>query len=125
LTNGQYQLAADAFSQAIQRHPREARAFVNRGLAYAYLKRYQESKTDLTQAIALHETLADAYYMRGLIAILSGDLNDASADIRHAARLGDKRALRLSQTAMLPVKEDLQGLWQPMQSEMSRAALPR
>jgi len=106
LANEQYQLAADAFSQAIQRYPREARAFVNRGLAYAHLHRYQASKADLTQAIALHETLAEAYYVRGLIAILTGDHEGANADIRHAARLGDERALGLFQTETLSVRED-------------------
>jgi hypothetical protein len=70
------------------------------------LRRYQESKADLTQAIALHETLADAYYLRGLIAILTGDDDGANADIQRAARLGDERALGLSQMAMLPVRED-------------------
>jgi tetratricopeptide (TPR) repeat protein len=102
-----YQLAVDAFSQAIQRHPREARAFVNRGLAHAHLHRYQESRADLTQAIALHETLADAYYGRGLVAILTGDHDGAKADFQHAVRLGDERALRLSQTETPPARKGL------------------
>lgn len=106
LANEQYQLAAEAFSQAIQRQPREARAFANRGLAYARLMRYQESKADLTQAIALHETLADAYYLRALIAILIGDRDGANADIQQAVRLGDERALDLSQMNTLSVRED-------------------
>lgn len=100
-----YQAAADAFDQAIQRHPREARAFVNRALAYVHLERYREARADLTQAIALHETLADAYYGRGLVAIFSGDRDGANTDIRHAAQLGDERALRLSQAAIQPVRE--------------------
>ena len=68
--------------------------------------RYQESKADLTQAMAWHETLADAYYLRGLIAILSGDHAGANADLQHAVRLGDERALSLSQMHMLSVRED-------------------
>jgi tetratricopeptide (TPR) repeat protein len=106
LANGHPQLAAEAFSQAIQRHPREARAFANRGLAYARLLRYQESEADLTQAIALHETLAEAYYLRALIAILTGDHDGANANLQHAVRLGDERALSLSQMHMLSVRED-------------------
>jgi lipoprotein NlpI len=61
---------------------------------------YREAKADLTQAIALYETLADAYDGRGLIAICSGDHDGANADIQHAARLGDERALRLFQAGM-------------------------
>jgi Flp pilus assembly protein TadD len=98
--HAKYQAAVDAFSQSIQRHPREARAFVNRGLAYAHLERYQEAKGELTQAIALQETLADAYYGRGLIAVLTGDHDGANADIRYAAQLGDERALRLFPAGM-------------------------
>jgi tetratricopeptide (TPR) repeat protein len=103
----QYQVAVEAFGQAIQRHPREARAFVNRGLAYAHLGRYGEAKADLTQAMALHETLAEAYYGRGLIAMFTGDDDAANADIWRAAQLGDERALRLSQAGTQSVTEGL------------------
>jgi tetratricopeptide (TPR) repeat protein len=124
--DAKYQAAADAFGQAIQRHPREARAFVNRGLAYAHLQRYQEAKADLTQAIALHETLADAYYGRGLIAIFTGDADGAKADMLQAARLGDERALHLLPAGTQPVRvEGSERLWRPTQSEMSRAVLRR
>ena len=100
-----YEAAIDAFEQALQRQPREARAFVNRALAYARLGRYAEAASDLTQAIALHETLADAYYGRGLIAVVSGDRGGANADMRRAAELGDERALRLAQAAIQPVRK--------------------
>jgi tetratricopeptide (TPR) repeat protein len=124
--DAKYQAAADAFGQAIQRHPREARAFVNRGLAYAHLQRYQEAKADLTQAIALHETLAEAYYGRGLIAIFTGDADGAKADMLQAAQLGDERALRLLPAGTQPVRgEGSERLWRPTQSEMSRAVLRR
>lgn len=105
LKNGKYQAAAEAFGQAIQRHPREARAFVNRGLAYMHLGRYEDAKVDLTQAIALRETLADAYYGRSLVAVFLGDREQAHADMQHAARLGDERALRLSRAGRQPVRE--------------------
>ena len=100
-----YEAAIDAFDRAIQRHPREARAFVNRALSYAHLERYADADADLTQAIALHDTLADAYYGRGLIAAASGDGDGAKADIRRAAELGDERALRLAQAVKQPVRE--------------------
>jgi tetratricopeptide (TPR) repeat protein len=103
--DARYEAAIDAFDQAIQRHPREARAFVNRALAHARLGRYAAAAADLTQAISLHETLADAYYGRGLIAMTSGDRDDAKADIRRAAALGDERALRLAQAAKEPVRK--------------------
>ena len=103
--DARYEAAIDAFDQAIQRHPREARAFVNRALAYAHLGRYADADADLTQAMALHDTLADAYYGRGLIAVASGDGDGAKADIRRAAELGDERALRLAQAVKQPVRE--------------------
>ena len=103
--DARYEAAIDAFEQAIQRHPREARSFVNRALAHAHLGRYAAATADLTQAMALHETLADAYYGRALIAVASGDGDGAKADIRRAAALGDERALRLAQAAKPPVRE--------------------
>jgi tetratricopeptide (TPR) repeat protein len=103
--DAKYQAAAEAFGQAMQRHPREARAFVNRGLAYAHLGRYEAAKTDLTHAIALRETLAEAYYGRALVAVFLGDREQVQADMQHAARLGDERARRLSRAKTQSVRE--------------------
>ncbi len=97
---GAYPEAVAAFREAIQRHPREALAFVNRGLAYARLGRFQDAKADLTRAIALSGQLAEAYYGRGLVALYLDEREQAMADIKSAARLGDERALRLFQTAV-------------------------
>jgi hypothetical protein len=57
--------------------------------------------------MALHETLAEAYYGRGLIAMFTGDDDAANADIWRAAQLGDERALRLSQAGTQSVTEGL------------------
>ncbi len=95
-----YPEAVEAFSQSIRRYPREARAYVNRGIAYAHLGRFQDAKADLTQAITLKRQLAAAYYGRGLVAVYLDERDQASADIKQAAQLGDERALRLSRMSI-------------------------
>jgi hypothetical protein len=68
-----YATAVAAFTQALQRSPRDARTYFNRGLAYARLENYQNAIADLTQAIDLAPQLTEAHSLRKLVTVLTGN----------------------------------------------------
>jgi hypothetical protein len=62
-----YDTAVMAFSQTLQRAPRDGRAYFNRSLAYARQAQYQEALTDLTHTLNILPHQAEGYYLRSLI----------------------------------------------------------
>src|SRR5262245_47702830 len=60
----QYTEAIAAYTQAIEKEPRDARAYKHRGLAHAKLGHVQQAYEDLSQAIALDPQDAVAYNHR-------------------------------------------------------------
>jgi Flp pilus assembly protein TadD len=88
--------AIAAFSKVVQLNPRDARAFINRGIVYAKTGDYQQARADLKKAVALEPQLAQAYYATGLVSVLLGDKQQAEQDFRIATQLGYEPARSLN-----------------------------
>ncbi len=61
------------YSVAIERNPRYAQPYLNRGLLYMERGRHDEAYNDLSKALMLRDDLIDAYVARGRIHLLRGD----------------------------------------------------
>ena len=75
-------------SDALQRSPRNAYLYYNRGNLYAQRQDYQRAIDDYTQAISLEERLAEAYYNRGLARIYAKKISEGIEDLSKAGELG-------------------------------------
>ena len=53
------------YNKAIELNPKDATAYVNRGIAYNALGNYQQAINDYNKAIELNPKDAEAYYNRG------------------------------------------------------------
>lgn len=62
---GKYDSALHYFTKAIEICPFYAGAFINRGIAYLYLKEPHKAIADFNKAIELIPNFAEAYYSRG------------------------------------------------------------
>lgn len=82
-----YATAVAAFTQALQRSPRDARTYVNRGLVYARLENYQSAMADLTQAIDLAPQLTEAHSLRKLVIVLMGHASQENQEGQQAPHL--------------------------------------
>ena len=71
-------------SDALQRSPRNAYLYYNRGNLYAQRQDYQRAIDDYTQAISLEERLAEAYYNRGLARIYAKKVSEGIEDLSKA-----------------------------------------
>jgi tetratricopeptide (TPR) repeat protein len=85
-------VAIAAFTKAIQINPRDALAYVNRGLAYSRTGDFRQARSDFNRALAVDARQGVAYYARGLVALLLGLQAEAKRDLQQAANLGDERA---------------------------------
>jgi Flp pilus assembly protein TadD len=84
---GNYDQAIADYTDAIQKDPNNAAAYVSRGVAYDYKKDYDRAIADYTQAIRLDPNYALAYYNRGVAYVNKGDYDRAIADYTQAIRL--------------------------------------
>ena len=84
--------AIAAFTKAIQFNPRDALAYVNRGLAYSRAGDFRQARSDFSRALEVDARQGVAYYARGLAALLLGLQAEAKRDLQQAANLGDERA---------------------------------
>ena len=84
--------AIAAFTKAIQFNPRDALAYVNRGLAYSRAGDFRQAQSDFSRALEVDARQGVAYYARGLVALLLGLQAEAQRDLQQAANLGDERA---------------------------------
>ena len=75
-------------SDAIRKSPRNAYLYYNRGNLYAQRNDYQHAIDDYTQAIALEERLAEAWYNRGLAKIFAKKTAEGVSDLSKAGELG-------------------------------------
>jgi tetratricopeptide (TPR) repeat protein len=64
LSQGQYDQAIAAYSEAIQENPGDQQAYYGRAEAYRYLRDYDRMLADYSQVVALYPTDAEAYRMR-------------------------------------------------------------
>lgn len=91
-TTSNYQEAIRAFASSIQLDPANARAYLNRGMAYERLNNMQQAVSDYSRAIELVPKDAKAYYVRGLLFWRLGKEREAISDIKISAGLGYKPA---------------------------------
>jgi tetratricopeptide (TPR) repeat protein len=93
-TNNNEDLNADVgkWTTAIEKHPKNFEAFLERGWDYNELQQYDNAVYDLTQAIRLNPKSAIAYSRRAWVHDTRGEYQKALADATHAIRLNPKNA---------------------------------
>jgi tetratricopeptide (TPR) repeat protein len=87
-TTDQYQEALRAFASAIALNPGDARAHLNRGMAFERLDNVEQAIADYTRALELSPRDAKIHYIRGITFWKQGRTEEALKDIRLAAELG-------------------------------------
>lgn len=87
-TTDQYQEALRAFASAIALNPGDARAFLNRGMAFERLNNTEQAIADYSRALELSPQDAKVHYIRGLAYWGQGLTGQALQDLRLAAELG-------------------------------------
>jgi tetratricopeptide (TPR) repeat protein len=97
---GQYELAADSFSEAIRIDPKNADAYCARGSAYYKLGRYRLAIDSMDQGIrmvGLNPKFAHVYFWRGRCYHALGDRKEALENYQTAAELGYAEAKAAAQ----------------------------
>ena len=92
LNEGEYRLAIDACSNALELDPAFADAYYNRGLAYLNLGLHERALGDLDQAIRLVPENPDGHLNKGMIYLLMGEPHLAQASYEEALRLAPRSA---------------------------------
>jgi tetratricopeptide (TPR) repeat protein len=87
-TTDQYRDAVRAFASAIALNPGDARAYLNRGMAFERLDNIEQAIADYTRALELSPRDAKIHYIRGITFWRQGQPQEALKDIRLAAELG-------------------------------------
>ncbi len=91
-TYSHYEEATRAFACAIRMDPRNARAYLDRGMAYERMGNVEQALADYDRAIELLPEDAKAYYIRGLTFQRQGRYREAKQDLTFAAELGYRQA---------------------------------
>ena len=81
---------------ALQKAPKNAYIYYNRGNLFASQKNFSRAIDDYTRAIKLDSRLAQAYYNRGLAHYYAGQEKEALRDFSRAGELGLYDAYALS-----------------------------
>ena len=90
ITRKQYPEAVAAFTRAIERAPRDAPAFRNRGIAYTQMGAPQDALHDLNTAIEIDPQDAVAYNHRGIVYYTLGNPQQAVVNFDKAIELHPK-----------------------------------
>lgn len=83
---GNYVQAIDLYEKALIDDPKNSYIQGQIGFAYLFLKKYEQSKLNFTEAIMLDSTIADYYNGRGLAAAYMSDVNSAIGDFSTAIK---------------------------------------
>jgi tetratricopeptide (TPR) repeat protein len=81
-----YGTAIEAFTETIERDPKNDSALLHRGYSHYYLGDYASAVSDLTQSLALQPHNSRAYAMRASALSSSGKAAEALADIEQAVQ---------------------------------------
>jgi tetratricopeptide (TPR) repeat protein len=92
-TTGDHYEAIRAFATAIRLDPLNAKAYLNRGMAYEQLNNLKQAYEDYCKTIQLLPDDARAYYMRGILLWRYGKHTEAIIDLNASAELGYKLAI--------------------------------
>jgi tetratricopeptide (TPR) repeat protein len=84
---GNYQQAAEAFSEAIRLRPHDVEALEERAQTYLLLRRYHDALADCDRAIILDSSSIAAHCCRGMVRVHSGEYSSSLADFQRALRL--------------------------------------
>lgn len=79
-----FELAINKFSQCINMDKNNPAVFILRSNAYYSLGQYKEALSDVYSALAIDQSISDAYSMKGLLEWTMGDLQSALADYNKA-----------------------------------------
>ena len=94
--------AIDDFTKVIELHPKDkywyASAYADRGAIYNSLDDYEHAVADFTKQIELYPKGADGYRNRGIVYEKWGKTEQATADLKTAARLGHKMVQKVLKT---------------------------
>jgi len=93
LSQGNFDAAIAAYTQAIGLNPKYAVAYSHRGHAYGQKSDFDTSIADCTEAIRLDPQFAEAYNNRGFAYGSKGDFEKAIADFTEAIRLDPQNAM--------------------------------
>lgn len=85
--NENYQLAAEAFTQAIEQQPNFVSAYSNRCLTYLILNKYRQAIADCTRGLQIDPTNAESYLNRGLAYYRLGEYQNAVTDYNQLLQL--------------------------------------
>ena len=88
---GDYELAVEEYTKAINIIPDITRAFTIRGETYLYLGEYEEAIDDFEAAMIIDETVVSAYAGRSLAYELMGETDRAKADFEYSLTIGMDR----------------------------------
>lgn len=91
-SSDRHQEAIRAFSSAIALDPTDARAHLNRGLAFERLDNLDQAIADFTQALELSPKDAKILYIRGITYWSQGQEEAAINDLKQAAKMGYQQA---------------------------------
>ena len=80
-------------NEAIKNNPNDPQPYLQRGLAYNHLEKYQKALDDFSQVIALDPNNVDAYNFRGTMYFRLGDYEKALADYNQAMDINPDYAL--------------------------------
>ena len=85
-------LSVSSANEEVTKNPRNAKAYLERGIAYYHDDAFDKAIADFNQAISLNPRDAFAYSGRGLSHLQKDELDDALADLNHAVRLNPNSA---------------------------------
>jgi tetratricopeptide (TPR) repeat protein len=92
-TTGDTYEAIRAFASSLQLDPSNARAYLNRGMAYERMNNIQQAFEDYSKAIQLLPQDSKVYYIRGILLWRYGLELEAVDDLKASAVLGYRLAI--------------------------------
>ena len=94
---GEYELAAEAFRDAVKVKPGLSRPHYNLGLSYRALDRKGEALAAFAEAVRLNPAFAEARYNLGVLAVETGDRRAAEAQSSALSKLKPELAEKLNE----------------------------
>ena len=79
-----------ASAQQKQDEPKDAKFYIDRGIAYGEKNQYDQAIADFTKALEIDPKSADAYYNRAIAYYLTKEYNNSWKDVQKAQDLGYK-----------------------------------
>ncbi|HAK99525.1 MAG TPA: hypothetical protein DCP50_00740 [Exiguobacterium sp.] len=88
LEAGNYELAAQAFNDAIEQNPKDPTAYVNLGTLLQSMNDADRALRFYDRALMIHNTFASAYYAKGALFFAADQLVEAEESLRAALLYG-------------------------------------